>query len=173
MFFKRIEYETNKRYLFDHGGSLFLASCNSEDLDYKIDYTAIHPIGGQYKVKVFDGTTNVVTACNISNNTDNLSDKCWVRIGSYSSTAAYAINGKLDCNVSSLTFSGTEIMNLAGNVETSTAKFTLKEGKILLMAAKAPSGAKADSIHFTYTSTKKPGITYVVAGYRYTGWVED
>ena len=31
---------------------LALASCNSEDFDYDIEYTPIHPIGGQYTVDI-------------------------------------------------------------------------------------------------------------------------
>lgn len=155
--------------------SLFLASCNSEDFDYDINYTAIHPMGGQYKVTVSANGAVVATkvACNISNTTDNSSTKCWVRIGSYNSTAIYAINGKLDCNVPSLTFSGTDIENLAGNVTTSTNKFTLANGKVELKAMEAPSKTMADKISFTYTTTKNPGVTYSVVGYRYTGWPED
>ncbi len=154
--------------------SLALASCNSEDFDYDIDYTAIHPLGGQYKVTVSAGGAVVATTnCNISNTVDNSSTKCWVRIGSYNSTAEYAINGKLDCNVPALTFTGTDIENLAGNVATSTHKFTLANGKVELKAVETPSKTMSDKISFTYTTTKKPGVTYTVVGYRYTGWPED
>jgi hypothetical protein len=75
--------------------------------------------------------------------------------------------------VPSLTFSGTNIENLAGNVASSTETFTITDGKLELKGATAPSGTIADKVTFTFTTTKNPGVTYRVEGYRYTGWSED
>jgi hypothetical protein len=36
-----------------------------------------------------------------------------------------------------------------------------------------PSGVSSDRISFKLSSTKSPGITYLVEGYRRTRWNED
>lgn len=159
--------------------ALGLTACNSEDNDYDIEYTAIHPLGGTYKVivtadgvDVTDGSSSRLNLT-IANTINNDADKCWIRIGSYAQSTNYCINGKISCNVENLTFSGSNIENLAGNVVSSTETFTLTDGKLELGGAKAPSGTVADKVTFTYTTTKNPGVTYRVEGYRYTGWPED
>ncbi|MDR1200684.1 MAG: hypothetical protein LBL58_03505, partial [Tannerellaceae bacterium] len=86
---------------------------------------------------------------------------------------AYSINGKIDCNLSTLSFSGTNIENLAGNVATSTTTFTLTDGKVTLKGATAPSGTVSDAISFTFTNSRFPGRTFKAEGYRYTGWSAD
>lgn len=157
---------------------LSLVACNSEDNDYDIEYTAIHPLGGTYKVIVTADGQDVTTTSSrinltIANTIDNDKDKCWIRIGTYAQSANYCINGKINCDVPSLTFSGTNIENLAGNVASSTETFTITDGKLELKGATAPSGTIADKVTFTFTTTKNPGVTYRVEGYRYTGWSED
>ncbi|MEG1005587.1 MAG: lipid-binding protein [Bacteroides sp.] len=154
--------------------TLSLVSCNSEDRDYDIEYTAIHPLGGQYVVSIMkNGVKLIDSYCTLSNTTNNDADKCWIRIGSYTTAAAYAINGKIACDVPNLMFRATDIENLAGNVVTSTHKFTITNAKVELKGIKAPSGTIADKISFTYTTTKDPGVVYTVEGWRYTGWPED
>lgn len=150
-------------------------ACNSEDLDYDIEYTAIHPLGGQYTVTITRNgeTYKEGVSCYLANTEANDADKCWVRIGNYSASSTYCINGKISCDVKSLTFSGSNIENLAGNVASSSETFTLTDGKLELKGITAPSGTVADKISFTYTTTKDPDATYTVSGYRYTGWPED
>ena len=158
--------------------TMSLVSCNTENDDFDIEYTAIHPIGGQYTVDITDETGTVVAehqACYLANTSDNSSIQCWIRIGNYNASAALAssINGKIGCSVADLTFSGSNVMNLAGNVTTATETFNVVGGKIELNGVEAPSGTIADKISFTYTRTNFPGKTYTVTGYRYTGWPED
>jgi len=154
--------------------ALTFTACNSEDNDYDIEYTAIHPLGGQYVVTITrDGEKVTDTYCYLANTSANDADKCWVRIGSYNTSRTYCINGKISCDVKSLTFSGSDIENLAGNVASSTETFTLTNGKLELNGITTPSGTVTDKISFTYTTTKDPGATYTVSGYRYTGWPED
>ena len=159
-----------------------LTACNSEDLSYDIDYTPIHPLGGQYTVSVSRNGTVVADGvyCFLANTSDYDVDKCWIRIGSYNSAnthgnteKSYFINGKISCSVPDLSFFGTDIMNLAGNVASSDETFTLTDGKLELNGITAPSGTVSDKISFTYTTTVDPGATYIVQGYRYTGWNED
>lgn len=150
--------------------------CNN---DYEIGYTPIHPLGGEYRVKILrteNGETTVASdynRCMIGNTTHNDKDLCWVRIGAYNFNGVYAINGKLSCSVKDLSFAGNDIENLAGNVPASTDRFTLNDGKVVLNGGKAPSGTIVDTVEFTYTTSRDPGAVYKVSGYRYTGWEED
>lgn len=154
--------------------SCSLVACNSEDMDYDIDYTAIHPLGGQYIVTVSkDGADMGMMYCTIANTVSNDADKCWVRVGGVTAADVYNINGKINCDVKALSFSGSNIENLAGNVTSSNETFTLTDGKLELKGITAPSGTVADKISFTYTTSKDPGATYSVVGWRYTGWPED
>ncbi|MBF0649458.1 hypothetical protein IR083_11555 [Dysgonomonas sp. GY75] len=145
--------------------------------DYEIEYSSIHPLGGKYRVIVTDeaGTQVYKNYCEISNTIDGSTTQCWLRIGGYalSGSNAYSINGKINCDLGSLAFSGTDIENLAGNVATSTTTFTLTGGKVTLKGATAPSGTVADAISFTFTNSRFPGKTYKAEGYRFTGWAED
>lgn len=155
---------------------LGFASCETYG-DYDVEYSSIHPLGGKYRVNVTDETGKLLyrNYCEVSNTTDESTTQCWVRIGSYSLSGAnaYSINGKVNCDLQTLTFSGSTIENLAGNVVTSTNTFTLTDGKVILNGATAPSGTVCDSISFTFTNSRFPGKTYKAAGYRYTGWTED
>lgn len=154
-----------------------LASCDTYSDDFDIEYTAIHPLGGMYKVNITDeaGTAVGSQYCYVANTTDNSATQCWIRIGNYNAkvTEEWAINGKITCNVGELTFSGSNIENLAGNVVSSTETFTVTDGQVVLQGATAPSGTVADKISFTFTNSRFPGKTYKADGYRYTGWAED
>lgn len=161
-------------YIFFLAATLVLTACHSEDLSYDVDYTAIHPLGGQYVVTVTrNGEKPTQTYATISNTVDNVSNQCWIRIGSYTAAGVMGINDKISCDVYSLVFSGNNIENLAGNVTSSKETFTLTNGKVELKGVTAPSGTVADKISFTYTTTKDPGAVYAVEGWRYTGWSED
>lgn len=151
-----------------------LAACNSEDLSYNIERTAIHPIGGQYTIKISkDGKEVLQTKCYIANTVTNDGDKCWIRVGELTEKKVHNINGKIDCNPGTLSFSGTNIENLAGNVLSSSDKFSITNGKLELNGVETPSGTMADKISFSFTTTKDPGATYTVEGWRFTAWGED
>ncbi len=154
-----------------------LASCDTYSDDFDIEYTAIHPLGGMYKVNITDeaGTSAGSQYCYLSNTTDNSTTQCWIRIGDYNAkiTEVWAINGKINCNVGELTFSGSNVENLAGNMVSSTETFTVSDGQVTLQGITAPSGTVCDKISFTFTNSRFPGKTYKAEGYRYTGWPED
>lgn len=161
-----------------------VASCGIDD--YDIEYTSIYPMGGQYRIISLTDETGAELAGKISsslryvyisNTVDNVDNKCWVRIGNYNTSPNnfYSINGKVDCNVSnkqSMTFSGTNIENLAGNVVSSTNTFSV-EGVVVEKGATCPSTQVTESISLTFTNSKFPGKTYKVTGWKYTGWPED
>ncbi|MDR1880225.1 MAG: hypothetical protein LBQ78_04765 [Tannerellaceae bacterium] len=153
-----------------------MASCETYG-DYEIDYSSIHPLGGMYRITVTDESDSVVyrNYGHLYNTSDGSTTQCWIRTGEYylNPANAYAINGKINCDLKSLTFSGSNIENLAGNVATSTTTFSVTDGKVVLKGIKTPSGTQADAISFTFTNSRFPGKTYTVEGYRYTGWSED
>lgn len=159
-------------------------SCNMED--YDVERTAIFPMGGQYRIISLTDEAGEELAGNIAsgsryvfltNTTDNDADKCWVRIGAYSTASSnfYGINGKITCDVTNkagMTFSGSGVENLAGNVASSEHTFTVS-GVVVEKGAKAPSGAVTESIKMTFSNSRFPGKTYTVTGWKYTGWPED
>ncbi|MDR1161582.1 MAG: hypothetical protein LBK45_04495 [Tannerellaceae bacterium] len=155
---------------------LTVASCETYG-DYNIDYTPIHPLGGQYRIHVYDASGEEIYTnyCYIGNTENYATDKCWIRIGAYNASATqnWSINGKIDCNVGALTFSGSNIENLAGNVASSSETFSVTDGKVVLGGSTTPSNTKSDAISFTFTNSRFPGETFKAEGYRYTGWGGD
>ncbi|MDR1980423.1 MAG: hypothetical protein LBQ39_02225 [Tannerellaceae bacterium] len=153
-----------------------LASCETYG-DYEIEYSSIHPMGGMYRITVTDESGNMVyrNFCHLFNTSDESTTQCWIRTGAYnlSGANAYAINGKISCDLKTLTFAGNNVENLAGNVVTSTTTFSVTDGQVVLQGVTTPSGTQADAISFTFTNSRFPGKTYTVVGYRYTGWSED
>ena len=164
--------------------ALVVVSCSNEN--YEIEYTPIAPMGGQYRIIsiVDEAGTELKSQIGssdryvfLSNTVLDESDKCWVRIGRYSYAASNfaSINGKVSCNVTNranMTFSGSAVENLAGNVASSTSTFTV-EGVVVEDGVKCPSGEVTESITLTFTNSKFPGKTYTVTGWKYTGWPED
>ncbi len=161
-----------------------VASCSIED--YDIEHNAIFPMGGQYRIISLQDETGAELAGKISSSTryvyiantiDNEADKCWVRIGNYNTgaTSFYGINGKVSCNVSNkqnMTFSGSNVENLAGNVASSSNTFSV-DGVVVEQGVKCPSGEVTESITMTFTNSNFPGKTYKLTGWKYTGWSED
>ena len=164
--------------------ALVVVSCSNEK--YEIEYTPIAPMGGQYRIISLTDETGTELKTKLSDNdryvflantTDYDSDKCWVRIGRYSvkHTNFYGINGKISCDVSNrqnMTFSGTNVENVAGNNYSTGTTFNV-EGVVVENGAKCPSTEVTESITMTFTHSGFPGKTYKVTGWKYTGWPED
>ncbi len=164
--------------------ALLVVSCSNEK--YTIEYTPIAPMGGQYRIISITDETGTELKSEISssdryvflsNTTTYDSDKCWVRIGRYSYAANNfaSINGKVSCDVSNkqnMTFSGTNVENLGGNVASSSETFSV-EGVVVENGVKCPSTEVTESITMTFTNSRFPGKTYKVTGWKYTGWPED
>lgn len=147
-----------------------------------IDAINVDPVTGQpdtvYHIRVAQDTVIYSGFCYISNTTDYDKDKCWIRIGNYNEDASFmwSINGKINCNVSSLTFSGDNVENLGGGmVISSSTTFSLSDGSVQIGTVTTPSGTVSDRIAFTFTNSRFRGNTtrFKVYGYRYTGWPED
>lgn len=143
--------------------------------DPTVDYSPIFPISGEWKVQVKDAATgNLIVATKYIigtyNTSDNSTTQMWIRCTSSGFPAGGALRGKINVDVPTKTFSGSNIPDLASAAGTT---FTITNGSVILNGATTPSGYKADKISFTYQTTKKPGVTYLVEGYRRTMWPED
>ncbi len=104
------------------------------------------------------------------NTSANTADSMWVNDhGNF-----WNFNVKVGLNLSSKTFTGSDLQNVSYN-----SRVTITNGKILLNAAKTPSGTTADSIVFnvSFSDDTDPAdngfAAYRVAGYRYTGLTKD
>lgn len=157
-------------------GALFIASCEKEE----VGGTATQSMAGQWYVTADgiynDGTPDekdifgvgnfLILTYNEAANSDNvvfIDD-----LGSF-----WEFKGKVSCNQSDNTFSGTDVEN-----EYYDMTFSVKNGKILKGAATTPSGVAADSISFeiSFSDDDNLGVYYDglrIAGYRYTGLAND
>ncbi|MCD7916736.1 MAG: hypothetical protein LUG96_16690 [Tannerellaceae bacterium] len=155
---------------------LLLTGCDTHR-EYEIAYTPIAPLGGQYRIYIYDqaGNEMVKDYCYIANTSDYDTDLCWLRIGEYNANPeeAWAIYGKISCDVNKLLFYGADIENLAGNLISSDETFTLTNGQLILAGFMAPSNTITDKISFTFINSRFPGEIYTAEGYRYTGWSGD
>ncbi len=101
------------------------------------------------------------------NTAENVPNKIWIS----DNGEFWDFKGVLDADINSLTFQGENVLNIAYD----DSEFTVKNGKILLGAARTPSGAVADSIVFDIKfNDDDPSVNgYRISGYRYTGLVGD
>ena len=160
--------------------ALFVSSCETYD-DVKVDYSPIFPMSGEWNVTIVNSTTGaqmiytdkdgkktsrwtIIT----SNTADNATNKMWIRQSNKNLPELGQFCGKIDVDVAGKTFTGTDIID----TYTNSVKLTVK-GNVVIDGYATPSGGKADKISFTIQSTKKPGQTYTVEGFRRTFWPED
>ena len=157
--------------------ALTFSSCETLP-DAEVEHGPLWPLSGEWLTHVYNANGTAVGATTSNplgtlfamrtyNTSDNSSTQAWLRLGS---TQAYALLGKVNCDISQKTFSGNGITNAAkaaGNT------FTLVEAKVLVEASLTHSGNMTDSIYIQYTTTADPGKTYTVRGHRRTGWAED
>jgi len=149
--------------------------------DYEIEYSPVYPLCGEWLVRFTD--TSVTPAVSglfvlsTYNTADNNNNKMWIKVTSTSTSAANAaytgrFTGKIDCDVSALTFTGENVPNTyytTGTIHT----FTITGGLIIENGYDTATGGKSDKITFTVTDTRKPGKTITVSGFRRTRWLED
>ncbi len=112
--------------------------------------------------------------CYLSNTTDYATDKCWVRFGSTTASNYFNINCKLDFNKADFTFKGTNVGNYRGN------SATPRDGENIVISGiaqhntyKTPTGGIDDEMIFIYSLENKPGMRYIVWGFKNTLWDED
>lgn len=148
--------------------------------DYDIDYSPIYPLSGEWLVRFTEPSVTPSTSglfvLSTFNTADNATDKMWIRVTSTSATAANVaytgrFDGKINCNVTALTFSGENVVNTY--FTTGTVQFTITSGSIVKDGYDTATGGKSDKITFTITDTRKPGKTITVNGFRRTRWLDD
>lgn len=156
---------------------VFVASCETYD-DYTIEYSPIYPLSGEWLVRFTDPTVTPATSglfvLSTYNTSDNSKDQMWIRATSTSATAANVaypgrFTGKINCNVTDLSFSGEN----AANTYTTNGTFTVTGGTIIKDGYDTATGGKSDKITFTITDSRKPGKVITVTGFRRTRWFED
>jgi hypothetical protein len=135
---------------FDPGATKAKAVANEWWVNYYV--------GGvdQYK------TVKLLTYNTAANN-----DSIW--IDDYGTFWNYKVRSKVD--LTNLTFAVDKAQNVSYD-----SKVTITGGKIMLKAAKSPTGVVTDSIYFkvSFDDDSTPyGTIYEVKGYARTGWAED
>lgn len=152
-------------YLFMLGVTVF-TSCKKDD---EVPGTAMKEMAGEWflRYSTDNGATwGDYTHYSTYNTASNSSTEMWLDdLESY-----WEIKGKVNVDLATKTFSGTDIPN-----QYYASTFTVTDGKLLKGAATAPaSGTKTDSLYFKVTySDDDDNDTYIFAGYRKTGFLED
>lgn len=146
--------------------------------DPKVDYSPIYPLSGEWRVRITNLTTNALISSSMYtfgtyNTEDNSATKIWIRTTSSLPSSLGTLKAKIDCDVPSLSFSATNSNNLHITTNAVLGTVTITEGKVTLNSVAMPSGVTSDRISFKLASTKSPGVTYLVEGYRRTRWNED
>jgi len=146
--------------------------------DPKEEYTPIYPLSGEWRVRITNLSTNALIASSMYtlgtyNTEDNSATQMWIRTTSNLPSSLGTLKAKIECNVPSLSFSAANSNNLHVTTNAVLGTVTITEGKVTLNSVAMPSGVTADRIYLKLTSTKSPGITYLVEGYRRTRWGED
>lgn len=149
-----------------------LSSCETYG-DYETEYTAIYPLCGEWVVNITDAGGKELKSgvtCFTYNTTNDITDKMWIKMGAAANQ--WGVRGKLNCAVDTKSFDGENLPNLvdAADGVTSTSTFSVTSGKVEINGYTTEAGTKVDAIEFTLTSSKYPGETMAVKGFRKTGW---
>lgn len=137
-----------------------------KDVDY--GRTVMEKMSGDWHVSV-DNSTKLYTLYSF-NTADNSATKFWIQSTALSAgTKNLTIKGKIDVDLSSQTFSASNVTNTgAGAVYTS---FSISNGRIITNGTVGPgSGTPTDSIIFDLNID---GATFKIKGRHKTGFVED
>ena len=167
------------KILFALFSSVVLFTACENYSDTPVEYSPIFPLSGEWRVRVTDlgpdtllkTTTGAVAMYTFGtyNTSDNQTDVMWIRTTTAMVSNLGTLRGKISCDVSGLSFSGTNVEDISA----AAATFTVTEGKVILNAISMPSGVKADKISFRLTSTKTGNRDFLFEGYRRTLWNED
>lgn len=151
-----------------------LSSCKKDD---ETPGTAMKEIAGEWflRYSTNDGVDfdDAYSHFSTYNTADNSSTTMWFDdLGTFHAVKGnlQPVKGKVSVDLTNFTFSATAAPNISKSGQT----FTILEGKMLKGAATAPaSGTKTDSLYVRIQFSEEPGITYILAGYRKTGFLED
>ena len=147
--------------------------------DPQVDYSPIYPLSGEWRVRITNLSTNALISSTAMytfgtyNTEENSSTQMWIRTTTNLPSSLGTLKAKIACDVPSLAFSVANGNNLNVTTNAILGTVTITEGKVTLNSVAMPSKVTSDRISFKMTSTKSPGITYLVEGYRRTRWNED
>ena len=154
------------------------ASCETYK-DYTIDYSPVYPLSGEWLVRFTDtsvtpNTTSGIIVLSTFNTADNSTSQMWIRATSTSTSPSYVgrFTGKINCNVTGLSFSGDNAVNTFYTVAP-IPTFSVTEGTVVKDGYDTATGGKSDKITFKMTDTRKAGKVYSVSGFRRTRWLDD
>ena len=159
--------------------SLVVISSCENYTDNPIEYSPIFPVSGEWRCRITDvatgnlvvtGTATTVYSFATYNTSDNSSTEMWIRTTTNIGGGLGTLRGKVSCDVPNLTFSAAATTR---DISHTSATFSITDAKITREAISMPSGVKADKISFTYTTSKVPGSTFLIEGFRQTLWEED
>ena len=154
-----------KKILFLLAIFAIAVSCEEE---FVPEDTATVDLAGEWWVQTYSPDMSVIylgyeriATYNTSENTD---DSIWV--SDYEHIFG-TLRVKVPANIDNLTFG-------SADVKTSYfgPLFTIDNGQIIEEGAETPGGLTVDSIYFEVTDYSDT-TSYVLAGYRHTGWPED
>lgn len=154
----------------------FTVSCETYK-DYEIEYTSIYPMCGEWLVRFTDTSitpniTSELIVLSTFNTADNSSTQMWIRAEVGSASYIGRFDGKINCNLTSKSFSGENVSNTYYTT-TPLHTFTVTDGLIVIDGYDTATGGKSDKISFTMTDTRKAGKVYSVTGFRRTLWSDD
>lgn len=149
---------------------ILLSSACQEDPE--IGGTATEALAGEWFIRLLDsdnndlsgGYTSIVTYNSAANSTDE------IIFSDQGNIFEKAVRLKVPCNIEQLSFGSSAVIK---NIWEDESEFILNNGKIFLKSTQTPSGSIADSIRFELTDVADGNTTYILCGYRRTGWKED
>ena len=154
-----------KRILFLLAILTIAISCEEE---FEPGATATKDLAGEWWVQLYNSDASAVlwgyeriATYNTSADTE---DSLWVNDYDH---IFYGFRVKVPANLDQMTFGSSDIQ--ASYVD---SLFTVNNGEIIEDGAVTPGGLTVDSIYFEVTDYSDTS-SYVLAGYRHTGWPED
>ncbi len=159
-----------KKYLIISALFAFgLFSCKKEK---SAEGTSVQTLSGQWWVKTPE--TKEYIKISTYNTAENLPTSMWLNLTDFKAeNRGETVFGKVNVDVNSKTFSGTNIKN-AGVYHDSKLTFTIKNGKVITDGIVGPvSKAVTDSIYLEVEFSDEPGTVYKLGGYHRTKFNED
>ncbi len=143
--------------------SLFTSCDKVEDSD--TGGTAVEDIASDWTVEILrDGSEFASGHLSTYNTAGNTSDKLWID----DQKDGWGLKSKVDLNLSSKTFSGTDLDELYFDVTV-----TITDGVVIKNGTTAPSGTETDSIYFKAVFSDVPNSVFEYYGHKRTGFAED
>ncbi|WP_269226301.1 lipid-binding protein [Flavobacterium eburneipallidum] len=143
-----------------------LISCEDNGYEeYKKGNTPSVAMNGEWYIDISDESGDILVQHAMHKTFDANDGKMYIN----DAKLGWWLKGKLNVNPTDLTFNVTKEANLNDPGTT----FTITEGKIIKNAAKSKTGVMVDSIYFVAEFSYDPGVKYIHAGHRRTGFLED